>query len=79
MITEEKVSAKGGTFMSTGFLFPGQGSQTLGMLKDVPTEYIDSIENVTGFRLLDEEASYQDTIFIQLALLTKAAYYLDEM
>ncbi len=77
MITEEKVSAKGGTFMSTGFLFPGQGSQTLGMLKDVPTEYIDSIENVTGFRLVDEEASYQDTVFIQLALLTKAAYYLD--
>lgn len=65
--------------MSTGFLFPGQGSQTLGMLKDVPTEYIDRIENVTGFRLVDEEASYQDTIFIQLALLTKAAYYLDEM
>lgn len=65
--------------MSTGFLFPGQGSQKLGMLSDVPIEYLDRVENVTGYRLIDNEQMLQDTVFIQLALLTKAVFYLDEM
>ncbi|EPH97705.1 malonate decarboxylase, epsilon subunit family protein [Enterococcus faecalis 13-SD-W-01] len=65
--------------MSTGFLFPGQGSQKPGMLADVPISYIDRVENVTGYRLIDDEKNYQDTVFIQLALLTKAVFYLDEM
>lgn len=65
--------------MSTGFLFPGQGSQKLGMLADIPEMYMERLENVTGYRLVDKEENYQDTVFIQLALLTKAVFYLDEM
>lgn len=53
--------------MSTGFLFPGQGSQKLGMLADIPEMYMERLENVTGYRLVDKEENYQDTVFIQLA------------
>ncbi|HHX8775736.1 TPA: ACP S-malonyltransferase, partial [Enterococcus faecium] len=60
--------------MSTGFLFPGQGSQKLGMLADIPEMYMERLENVTGYRLVDKEENYQDTVFIQLALLTKAVF-----
>ena len=41
--------------MSTGFLFPGQGSQKLGMLADIPEMYMERLENVTGYRLVDKE------------------------
>ena len=46
----EKVSAKEARLMSTGFLFPGQGSQKLGMLADIPEMYMERLENVTGYR-----------------------------
>ena len=45
--------------MSTGFLFPGQGSQKLGMLADIPEMYMERLENVTGYRLVDKEENYQ--------------------
>ncbi|MTD41994.1 acyltransferase domain-containing protein [Erwinia sp. CPCC 100877] len=65
--------------MSNGFLFPGQGSQKLNMLQDIPQSYLDKCEAVTGISLIETEASYQDTVFIQLALIIKAAFYIDEM
>jgi malonate decarboxylase epsilon subunit len=65
--------------MSNGFLFPGQGSQKLNMLQEVPQRYLDKCEAVTGISLIETEACYRDTVFIQLALITKAAFYIDEM
>ncbi|MEI5990824.1 hypothetical protein A5881_002329 [Enterococcus termitis] len=65
--------------MSNGFLFPGQGSQRLGMLKEVPQAYLDKCREVTGMALIETEVAYQDTVFIQLALIVKAAYFIDEM
>ncbi len=41
--------------MSTGFLFPGQGSQKLGMLADIPEMYMERFEYVMGYRLVDKE------------------------
>lgn len=37
--------------MSTGFLYPGQGSQTSKMLEDVPASYFHRLEQATGFDL----------------------------
>jgi malonate decarboxylase epsilon subunit len=65
--------------MSNGFLFPGQGSQKLNMLQDVPQSYLDKCEALTGISLIETEARYRDTVFIQLALIIKAAFYIDEM
>ncbi|MFK4567934.1 acyltransferase domain-containing protein [Enterococcus sp. UD-01] len=65
--------------MSNGFLFPGQGSQKLNMLQDVPQSYLDKCEAVTGISLIETEDCYRDTVFIQLALIIKAAFYIDEM
>lgn len=65
--------------MSTGFLFPGQGSQRLGMLADVPLSYRERCQKATGYLLVETPENYQDTVFIQLALLIKAAYYVDEL
>ncbi|KRM21977.1 ACP S-malonyltransferase [Latilactobacillus graminis] len=57
--------------MSTAFLFPGQGSQEVGMLRAVPTQYIERIKKITGYQLEDLPENYEDTVFIQLALLVK--------
>lgn len=65
--------------MSTGFLFPGQGSQRLEMLKNVPKSYLKTVHDITGFDMKETEESYQDTVFIQLALLTIEIYYANEM
>lgn len=65
--------------MSTGFLYPGQGSQTSEMLQDIPMSYFDSLEKVTGYRLKDATDIEQDTVYIQLALLLKAVYYTDQL
>ncbi|EOL45487.1 malonate decarboxylase subunit epsilon [Enterococcus phoeniculicola] len=65
--------------MSSGFLFPGQGSQSLGLLADVPKFYIDKCKEVTGILLEETPSSYEDTVFIQLALVVKAAFYTDEL
>ena len=65
--------------MSSGFLFPGQGSQAFGMLQEVPPAYLDKCQEVTGVLLAETSTSYEDTVFIQLALVVKAAFYIDEM
>jgi len=65
--------------MNTGFLFPGQGSQKLGMLSDVPEKYLKICKDITGISLTETENCYQDSVFIQLALIIKAAFYMDEI
>lgn len=65
--------------MSTAFLFPGQGSQQVGMLQDIPAEYLERVAKVTGYQLIDVPHNYEDTVFIQLALLVKALFALDEI
>lgn len=65
--------------MSTAFLFPGQGSQQVGMLQDIPVEYLERVAKVTGYQLIDVPQNYEDTVFIQLALLVKALFALDEI
>ncbi|KAF1297816.1 acyl transferase [Enterococcus sp. JM4C] len=65
--------------MSSGFLFPGQGGQGLGMLKDVPKEYIEACQKITGILLEETPLCYEDTVFTQLALVVKAAFYTDEL
>ncbi|WP_430612580.1 ACP S-malonyltransferase [Enterococcus sp. DIV0876] len=65
--------------MSTGFLYPGQGSQTVTMLQDVPAVYFRQLEAATGYQLQDAQAHQEDTVYIQLALLVKAAYYTDQL
>ncbi len=66
--------------MSTGFLYPGQGSQTSKMLEDVPASYFHRLEQATGFDLHPVSGDLkQDTVSIQLALLVKAAFYTDQM
>ncbi|MGM0123081.1 malonate decarboxylase epsilon subunit [Enterococcus sp. AZ194] len=65
--------------MSSGFLFPGQGGQKMGMLTDVPEEYIEDCQRVTDILLEEKDGCYEDTIFTQLALIVKAAFYTDEL
>ena len=66
--------------MSTGFVYPGQGSQTSKMLEDVPASYFHRLEQATGFDLHPVSGDLkQDTVSIQLALLVKAAFYTDQM
>ncbi|KPG71756.1 ACP S-malonyltransferase [Enterococcus sp. RIT-PI-f] len=66
--------------MGTGFLYPGQGSQTQEMLRDIPQVYFERLAQATGYQLKENPAAMaQDTVYIQLALLTKAAYYTDQV
>lgn len=65
--------------MSTGFLFPGQGSQTSDMLHDVPDDYFIRLEQATGYQLKKATNIESDTVYIQLAMLVKAAYYTDQI
>ncbi|HAZ9189262.1 TPA: ACP S-malonyltransferase, partial [Enterococcus faecium] len=55
--------------MSTGFLFPGQGSQTSDMLNDVPDDYFIRLEQATGYQLKKATNIESDTVYIQLAML----------
>lgn len=65
--------------MKPTFLFPGQGGQRMGMLKDVPQEYLDLCEKTTGYSLVESEDAYRDTVFIQLAILLKDVVALDRL
>ncbi|WP_010624229.1 ACP S-malonyltransferase [Companilactobacillus versmoldensis] len=51
------------------WIFPGQGGQKRGMLKDVPTEMITRVKELTGIELTDSSQSYQDSVQIQLGIL----------
>ena len=61
--------------MSTAFLFPGQGSQTAGMLHNLPEhkkiqETLDEAESIIGHILsLDSKEALQKTRAVQLSLL----------
>ncbi len=50
-------------------MFPGQGNQFPGMLRDVSPKLIAKVKDLTGFDLPDDEEAYQDPVQIQLALL----------
>lgn len=65
--------------MSTIFLFPGQGSQHVGMLEKVPKQYLTTCEQVTKIALVESETNYSDTVIIQLALFVVAAATVDEL
>jgi malonate decarboxylase epsilon subunit len=62
--------------MNTAFLFPGQGSQQVGMLHDLPQDTATScvlheMSRVLGFEILtlDSESALQSTVAVQLGLL----------
>lgn len=59
--------------MSTGFLFPGQGSQKLGMLADIPEMYMERLENVTGYRLVDKEEKLSRYGFYPASITDKSS------
>jgi malonate decarboxylase epsilon subunit len=65
--------------MSTGFLFPGQGSQTREMLQHIPDDYFTRLEQATGYQLQKDGDMKNDTVYIQLALLVTAAYSVDQI
>ncbi|MCV3763935.1 acyltransferase domain-containing protein [Companilactobacillus farciminis] len=50
-------------------MFPGQGGQRSGMLKDVPESMLERVKELTGVELTDDEQAYQDSIQIQLGIL----------
>ncbi|OAQ04187.1 acyl transferase [Ligilactobacillus aviarius] len=56
--------------MGEFWIFPGQGYQHAGMLHDVPRSLIDKVQNLTGVELTDTDEAYQDSIQIQLGILT---------
>lgn len=56
--------------IKTLWIFPGQGSQRSGMLKDVPEDLLMKVKNLTGIELKDNDEAYQDSIQIQLGILT---------
>ncbi|KRL81272.1 acyltransferase domain-containing protein [Lactobacillus ultunensis] len=51
------------------WLFPGQGGQKAGMLKNVDSELKDQVEKWTKVKLLDTQEGYQDSVQIQLSIL----------
>ncbi|MQS97977.1 ACP S-malonyltransferase [Companilactobacillus halodurans] len=51
------------------WIFPGQGGQKSGMLKDVPQEMIERVKTLTGVELTDDDKAYQNSIQIQLGIL----------
>lgn len=55
--------------ISVLWIFPGQGGQRSGMLKDVPKSMLEKVKNLTGVELTDDEQAYQDSIQIQLGIL----------
>lgn len=65
--------------MNCTFVFPGQGSQYVGMLQDVDQEYLVECQRVTGIKLTDSSVDYQDTIKTQLALIVKATWAIDQL
>lgn len=59
------------------WMFPGQGYQHEGMLKDVPSSLINKVENLTGIKLLDTTEAYQDSLQIQLGILILQIYQIN--
>lgn len=55
--------------ISVLWIFPGQGGQRSGMLKDIPKSMLEKVKNLTGVELTDDEQAYQDSIQIQLGIL----------
>ncbi|KRK79382.1 ACP S-malonyltransferase [Companilactobacillus nodensis] len=55
--------------MRTLWIFPGQGGQRPGMLKDVPQDLKLKVKELTGMELTDDGVAYQDSIQIQLGIL----------
>lgn len=56
--------------MGEFWMFPGQGYQHAGMLQNVPRNLIDKVYDLTGIELTDTDEVYQDSIQIQLGILT---------
>ncbi len=74
--------------MKIGFLFPGQGSQSVGMGKDIYEEYeearkiYDEVQNITGIDIAKisfegEEEILNQTKYTQLAILTESLAILE--
>lgn len=74
--------------MKIGFLFPGQGSQSVGMGKDIYEEYeearriYDEVQNITGIDIAKisfegEEETLNQTKYTQLAILTESLAILE--
>lgn len=55
--------------MKSLWLFPGQGGQKAGMLKEVDPVLKEKVEHWTKVRLLDSEGGYQNSQQIQLSIL----------
>ena len=74
--------------MNIGFLFPGQGSQSIGMGKDIYEEYEDArkiynqVKNITGIDIAKisfegPEDILNETKYTQLAILTESLAILE--
>lgn len=74
--------------MKIGFLFPGQGSQSVGMGKDIYEEYeearkiYDEVQNITGVDIAKisfegPEETLNETKYTQLAILTESLAILE--
>ena len=74
--------------MNIGFLFPGQGSQSVGMGKDIYEEYEDArkiynqVKNITGIDIAKisfegPEDILNETKYTQLAILTESLAILE--
>lgn len=55
--------------MGEFWMFPGQGYQHAGMLRNVSHSLIDKVQSLTGVGLVDTDEAYQDSIQIQLGIL----------
>lgn len=65
--------------MDTLWLFPGQGSQFPGMLTHVTPKVRQLVEEISQIKLLDTKEAYQDTLQIQLAILTLQIDQIDKL
>lgn len=70
---------KGGINMDTLWLFPGQGGQKPQMLAPVEPKLRKLVEEISQTRLLDTKEAYQDTLQIQLSLLTLQLDQIDKL
>ncbi len=58
-------------------MFPGQGSQSPGMLVTVPSERLARVKELTGIDLCDQD--YSDAVKTQLAILTLQLWQVDRL
>ena len=65
--------------MGEFWMFPGQGYQHAGMLQNVPRNLIDKVYDLTGIELTDTDEAYQDSIQIQLGILTLQIYQVNRL